>query len=91
MPIFPYFPSQPIDIDKSIHFNYIIGRPSGGIMKRPFLLFFIPGPVLRTGCKKSDISPDSLLQGVKWILESIRYSDQNVIPIEETFWMQYGT
>ncbi len=64
-------------------------------MKRPFLLFmllfFISGLVLHTGCKKSDIGPDSLLQGVKWILESIRYSDQNVVPIEETFWMQYGT
>ncbi len=63
-------------------------------MKRFFLLFmllfFIFGLVLHTGCKKSDISPDSLLQGVKWILESIQYSAQNVVPIEETFYILFN-
>ncbi len=48
------------------------------------------GSVFYTGCKKSDINepPDMSIVGVRWNLESIRYSAANVIPIDEIFFIR---
>ncbi|NIM15165.1 MAG: META domain-containing protein [Candidatus Aminicenantes bacterium] len=54
------------------------------------LLFIITGMAFHTGCKKSDLNPDYPLAGVKWILESIQYSNQNIVPIEQMFYVLFN-
>lgn len=56
--------------------------------KGQFFLFIVVSItllLLPTGCKKSESNPDNDIAGIQWILESIRYSDQNVVQIEELF------
>jgi heat shock protein HslJ len=63
-------------------------------MKRFFLglmlLCVISGTAFYPGCKKNDLNPDYSLQGIKWILESIQYSNQNIVPIERMFYVLFN-
>ena len=58
-------------------------------MKKGLFIFLFAvimmGMVCHHACKKSDSDSDSALVGIQWILESIRYSDQNIVQIEKIF------
>ncbi len=58
-------------------------------MRKGFFIFLfaviMAGMVFHHACKKSDSDSGSALVGIKWILESIRYSDQNIVQIEKIF------
>lgn len=63
-------------------------------MKKYFMIFtlllVVSGITFHTGCKKSTTITDYPLQGVKWILESIQYSNQNIVPIKRLFYMLFS-
>jgi heat shock protein HslJ len=58
-------------------------------MKKGLFIFLfavvMTGIVFNHACKKSNSDSNSMLVGIKWLLESIRYSDQNILQIERTF------
>jgi heat shock protein HslJ len=54
------------------------------------LLCVIPGMAFHPGCKKSNLITDYPLQGIKWILESIQYSNQNILSIERMFYVLFN-
>ncbi|MFC2141081.1 META domain-containing protein [Acidobacteriota bacterium] len=54
------------------------------------LLSVIPYMAFHMGCKKSNQITDYPLQGVKWILESIQYSNQNILSIERMFYVLFN-
>jgi heat shock protein HslJ len=55
------------------------------------LLFcVISGMAFHTGCKKGKQITDYPLQGIKWILESIQYSNQNILSIERMFYVLFN-
>jgi heat shock protein HslJ len=61
-------------------------------MKRFLLLFFVIliglGMLNHSGCKKSEITgPDMSIVDVRWILQSIKFSSTNVVPIVDTFFI----
>ncbi len=59
---------------------------------RKTLLFIIvvligSGLIFNSACKKDD--SDNQLTGTTWILETIQYSSQNIIQVENTFSMNF--
>jgi heat shock protein HslJ len=54
------------------------------------LLWVISGMAFHMSCKKSNQITDYPLQGTKWILESIQYSNQNIIPIDRMFYVLFN-
>jgi heat shock protein HslJ len=62
-------------------------------MKKSTLLAVIAMAVAAmffTGCKKSDLNGDYPITGVRWVLESIRYSAMNIVPVDEPFWIVFN-
>jgi heat shock protein HslJ len=63
-------------------------------MKRFLMIFMvlcvISGMAFHTDCKKSNQITDYPLQGTKWILDSIQYSNQNILSIERMFYIIFN-
>jgi heat shock protein HslJ len=57
---------------------------------RLFNVFLVVLLLFHPGCKKSTSIPDNPLSGVKWILQSIRYSDQNIVQIGRVFFIRFN-
>ncbi len=52
-------------------------------------VIFLMGIVFHTGCKEEKVF-ENPLPGIAWILESIRYSDQNIVDIDDTYRMVFN-
>ncbi len=50
-----------------------------------FIIFIVTGLLFQAGCKKSEEPIANPLTGINWVLQTIQYSPQNVIAIEDPF------
>lgn len=54
-----------------------------------FVIFIVTGLLFQPGCKKSEEPIANPLIGINWVLQTIQYSPQNVIAIEDLYSIQF--